>query len=51
MKNSSRKPITLGYQARHEVSRGGVDGRLVVGVMIAIMATMLSGFLISHVFW
>jgi hypothetical protein len=51
MKNSNRKPITLAYQPRHEVTKGGVDGRLVVGVMIAILAMMLSGLMISHTIW
>jgi hypothetical protein len=51
MKNSNRKPIALGYQPRREVHRAGVDGRVVVGIMIAIMAMMLSALLGSHVIW
>ena len=51
MKNSNRKPIALSYQPRREVNKAGVDGRLVVGVMIAIFATILSGFVISKAIW
>ena len=51
MKNSTRQPFALSYQPRREVHKGGVDGRLVVGVMIAIVAMMLSSFTISHLFW
>ena len=51
MMKNFRKPFVLGYQSRREATKPGVDGRLVVGVMIAIFAMMLAALMFSHVIW
>jgi hypothetical protein len=49
MKDQNRKPLTLDYQER--VRKEGVDGRLVVGIMIGILATILWALVFGKVIW
>jgi hypothetical protein len=49
MKDQNRKPLTLSYQER--IRKQGVDGRLVVGIMIGILATILWALVFGKVIW
>jgi hypothetical protein len=49
MRDQYRKSLTLSYQQR--IRKEGVDGRLVVGIIIGILATILWALVFGKVIW